>query len=388
MKGATMSEAPDNLCDPSLIERLYYGALSDEGWPETLTAFADAIDANGTHVLAISDDLSNIPFQRVGRVDPEATRDYETNYFSLDFRIPRLLKHPPGTVYVDRDLGTDDELRTSPFHREFLPRYRCERVMVVQRPLVGRLKGVMAAARRHREGDFNAQQQRIFSAYSVHLARAMQISLRLVEFGKINTALETLLDDFTFGIVLLDKKKRVLHANSCAKTILDNKSPLLLDDARLTHRNPVQHEMLEQRIDIATSSPLSAAADTSVLSITTDDGHNRIEIAVMPLRASMFAGIDNSAAVVVYLLHSGHRRQSVRKLLQHKFGLSAAETRCAELLREGHSLEHIAKRLNVSINTIRTQIQALFQKTDTKRQAELVAVLNRDIAALMPFLAG
>ncbi|WP_238539258.1 helix-turn-helix transcriptional regulator [Pseudomonas sp. GM55] len=47
------------------------------------------------------------------------------------------------------------------------------------------------------------------------------------------------------------------------------------------------------------------------------------------------------------------------------------------LLAQQLSPEACAERLNVSINTVRSQLRALFRKTDTSRQAELVSLLGR-----------
>jgi hypothetical protein len=38
----------------------------------------------------------------------------------------------------------------------------------------------------------------------------------------------------------------------------------------------------------------------------------------------------------------------------------------------------IADRLNVSIHTVRSQLQSIFSKTDTSRQAELTSLLLRE----------
>jgi DNA-binding CsgD family transcriptional regulator len=63
-------------------------------------------------------------------------------------------------------------------------------------------------------------------------------------------------------------------------------------------------------------------------------------------------------------------------LLAELFQLSPAEQRLAELLAQQLSPEACAERLNVSINTVRSQLRALFRKTDTSRQAELVSLLG------------
>jgi pimeloyl-ACP methyl ester carboxylesterase/DNA-binding CsgD family transcriptional regulator len=63
------------------------------------------------------------------------------------------------------------------------------------------------------------------------------------------------------------------------------------------------------------------------------------------------------------------------------FGLSPAETRLVTHLRGGASLKEAAKALNVSVNTVRNQLAAVFQKTGMNRQSDLVRALA-EVAAL------
>jgi DNA-binding CsgD family transcriptional regulator len=64
--------------------------------------------------------------------------------------------------------------------------------------------------------------------------------------------------------------------------------------------------------------------------------------------------------------------------LRRRFRLSKAEARVAKLLAEGLAPRIIADRLHVSIHTVRSQLQSIFQKTDTCRQAELTSLLLRE----------
>jgi DNA-binding CsgD family transcriptional regulator len=64
-------------------------------------------------------------------------------------------------------------------------------------------------------------------------------------------------------------------------------------------------------------------------------------------------------------------------LLAELFQLSPAEQHLAELLAQGLTPDGCAERLNVSINTVRSQLRALFRKTETERQAELVSLFAR-----------
>ena len=54
------------------------------------------------------------------------------------------------------------------------------------------------------------------------------------------------------------------------------------------------------------------------------------------------------------------------------FVTSPGWTKANGLLAQELSLESCAARLNVSINTVRTQLRALFRKIGTTRQAQLI----------------
>ena len=64
-------------------------------------------------------------------------------------------------------------------------------------------------------------------------------------------------------------------------------------------------------------------------------------------------------------------------LLQQVFGLTKSEARLASGLLCGQSLEEIAAATGVSLGTVRSQIKAVFAKTHTHRQAQLVGLLTR-----------
>jgi DNA-binding CsgD family transcriptional regulator len=63
------------------------------------------------------------------------------------------------------------------------------------------------------------------------------------------------------------------------------------------------------------------------------------------------------------------------------FDLTPAEARLTLLLVEGKTLDEIAQKLHLRIATVRSQLKAVFEKTRTHRQAELVVLVSR-LAAL------
>ncbi|TXN38583.1 helix-turn-helix transcriptional regulator [Methylobacterium sp. WL7] len=63
--------------------------------------------------------------------------------------------------------------------------------------------------------------------------------------------------------------------------------------------------------------------------------------------------------------------------LERIFGLTVAEARLAAVLAGGATVAEAAIAHKVSVATVRTQLAAIFAKTHTSRQAELVMLVSR-----------
>ena len=64
-------------------------------------------------------------------------------------------------------------------------------------------------------------------------------------------------------------------------------------------------------------------------------------------------------------------------VLRHALGLTPAEARLARALGSGQGLEEATRHLGIRMPTARSQLRAIFAKTSTRRQAELMSLLTR-----------
>ena len=69
-------------------------------------------------------------------------------------------------------------------------------------------------------------------------------------------------------------------------------------------------------------------------------------------------------------------------VLRSLFGLTPAEACIASMVAEGRSIEDIAARQRISLNTGRVHLKNIFAKTETTRQAQLVALILRTTAVM------
>jgi DNA-binding CsgD family transcriptional regulator len=84
----------------------------------------------------------------------------------------------------------------------------------------------------------------------------------------------------------------------------------------------------------------------------------------------------------IILLDLDAHPEPTPQALRCLFGFTAAETQLAVELARGHNLLDIARSRRLSRTTIRSHLASLFVKTQTRRQAELVALLGR--VAVLP----
>jgi DNA-binding CsgD family transcriptional regulator len=84
-----------------------------------------------------------------------------------------------------------------------------------------------------------------------------------------------------------------------------------------------------------------------------------------------------NAAGLLVLVDPLARREPTAAVLQQVFNLTPAEARLASGLAKGLDLQEISELHGVSVGTLRVQLKAVFSKTQTKRQAQLVVLLAR-----------
>ena len=72
---------------------------------------------------------------------------------------------------------------------------------------------------------------------------------------------------------------------------------------------------------------------------------------------------------------SSATRASNDEMLRALYGLTAAEAVLTRLLVQGLPLAEAAAQLGVRVQTVRTRLKTIFEKTDTHRQAELVRLV-------------
>jgi DNA-binding CsgD family transcriptional regulator len=92
--------------------------------------------------------------------------------------------------------------------------------------------------------------------------------------------------------------------------------------------------------------------------------------------------VTSDGTSIVFILDLDAHPEPNPTTLRQMFGLTVAETRLALQIARGNTPSEIARTRRLSRTTIRSQLASVFAKTQTGRQAELVALLAR--IAMLP----
>jgi DNA-binding NarL/FixJ family response regulator len=186
-------------------------------------------------------------------------------------------------------------------------------------------------------------------------------------------AVRTALDHFPVGVVLLSEDRRVFLVNRAAAEILAEDDGLRLHDQSLRGRTAQETKKLQDLIAEA-ASPAAQSAPPRGLSIARRRGR-ALSVMAAPNRAADPKGGRRKASVVLFVCDSDRQMDASEAVLQPLYGLSPAEARVAWGLMQGKSLEEICTQAGVSINTGRSQLKRVLEKTGTRRQGELIRLL-------------
>ncbi|MFC5556477.1 helix-turn-helix transcriptional regulator [Methylobacterium iners] len=102
-------------------------------------------------------------------------------------------------------------------------------------------------------------------------------------------------------------------------------------------------------------------------------GQRALVLQAMPLPQAGLAG----PHTVVILIDLDELPPVRPATLEAMFGLTPAEARLAVLLTCGATPSEVARSQGLSVATVRSQLGAIFVKTRTRRQSELVALVAR-----------
>ncbi|MGC9457582.1 MAG: response regulator [Halothiobacillaceae bacterium] len=190
------------------------------------------------------------------------------------------------------------------------------------------------------------------------------------------------LDLLSVGVILLDACEQVLFANTKARQLSEAGDGIRLVADRLQAMLQTEQAMLRDVFKRLRRQQAEDEHRVECLRLSRDAGQRELLLLACALDACQ---LDATAPCRAVLISDPEQRLQVPdSLLARLFGLTPTEARIAAALAQGLRSEEIAREMGVSTTTVAFHLRNLFQKTDTNRQADLIAVLLSAALSLAP----
>jgi DNA-binding CsgD family transcriptional regulator len=174
------------------------------------------------------------------------------------------------------------------------------------------------------------------------------------------------------ALIAADAGGRVIYASPAAEALLKAADGLAVRDGALAAGQPAASRALLKAIGRAVQDGAGAG-----LALPRPSGRRPLAVLVGPAqqtgpgeRLALVSIVDPEPQVVA------------AERLSELFGLTLGEARVVAHLAAGYDAREIAERLGLSFHTVRTQLARALAKSDTRRQAELVALIARAFGRL------
>ncbi|WP_304168981.1 alpha/beta fold hydrolase [Phenylobacterium aquaticum] len=201
------------------------------------------------------------------------------------------------------------------------------------------------------------------------LAQSREIA-RLV--GRADEAVATKVEP---AWLVLSRRRKVIAAGPTAAAVLEAGLGRLVLGEAVAFEDPANGWALDQAMDRVRQQP----EGQTILRLERDDERGPCfaylaPASRLPELGGRPAAVEDDQAVAL-VFPAAEEAARLWTGLRDSFGLTPAEVRLARKLRDGRSLKDAADELAVSVNTVRNQLRAVFEKMGLKRQSDLVRAL-------------
>jgi DNA-binding CsgD family transcriptional regulator len=352
------------------VSSLYETVLDPARWPEAIANVAGLFSAS-TAAMFKYDFEFGVPsdFRSFGH-DAQVEGLYMSYYHQLDPGRPAGMHAAVGEWVADEQMLDVNAPQQQEYVQDFALRSGIGRAAGFK--VAGDSKQCVFLGMQRRPGSdrFGDEGLRAFRAIAPHLRRVTQMQTRIDALAAGMALARACLDRLRAGVVVVDKSRRVILANTCGSQLLGLGNTLRISNQRLVCDQPSIDETLGHAISGACGQHARAGA----LRIPRRESSAGFLLSVLPVpHAHDLATVSTEPLALVVIGDPGATHLPAG-VYQDLFSLTHAEAALLAALVSGLSAGEWAKRRGISIATVRTQLASLFEKTGVDSQARLVGL--------------
>ena len=364
-----------------ILETLHEAALDHARWSNASLLIDEALGTHGNSLLFADGDTDEdirVFFSWTlyrGQPHPELVRWYYENFYPIDERAPRVRMAPDSQLLHMTDVYTEEELKTSAAYNALRTRgHGGDGINVrLDGPDGSRITWLI-----HDPVDGNgwwSGQLDTIRRLLPHVRQAVRVQQTLAGTGALGATVTELLDATGLGIIQLDARGHIVHANDGGRDLLRTGHALFDKDGSLLARASRDNDDLQRLLSRALP-PFGAQGAGGSMILKRARGLPPLTLHVHPVtRQETHFAVWPIAALV--LVVDPTRTTTVDPAVAGAaLGLTPMESKVAVLMANGASVPRIAARMDRKVSTIRSHVKSIYAKLGLTRQVELVRLVQ------------
>jgi DNA-binding CsgD family transcriptional regulator len=358
-----------------LIGKIYDAALDTGLWKNFLQS-ASPLFKSHIATIHFQDTVSSVcGFNVVYCMDPLEVERYIRHFAPLNPYMKHTEVQKEGRTYTLSDLVDTRSLMRTEFYNDWAGPQDLFDAACGTMIRSGSVAGNITFWRGEDGVPCGTEEIRKLKLLMPHLVRAMHIHRRVAGAEKKYEGLARSLDMICEGLLILRPDGKVIFANASALRIMRSNDGLKTRNDRIEADRPSESAAIRHAIQCASFCAQGrSASPVPPVAVTRRSLRHPFLLWAAPLPAGSPAG-NSQPLIAIFVIDPEHKQASPEQALRCVFGLTAAESRLANELLQGKDLTGIAESFGISRNTARSQLQSIFAKTGTSRQAELIKLL-------------
>ena len=180
------------------------------------------------------------------------------------------------------------------------------------------------------------------------------------------------LDCLEAAVFVLDRDMRIQFASASARRLLDERR-LVVRHGQLGSPHDREAAVLRRLVKHCAAGTMASPDQMTFHRLRDED--SALCLAMVAARRMGACELERPFVMVFATRPCEPSLPEVRQLRSH-FGLTHAQAKLAIEIAKGDGLKASAKRLGIAITTGRSHLRRVFEKTETRRQAELVRLIS------------
>lgn len=357
-----------------IIEGIYAAALDSSKWQGVLREICRRVGAVSGFYAGLDVRQGRGAFWHTFGHTTEMALLYNQNYLGLDPTLAHIIKNP-GTAFSCNEYLSDANVAASRFHAQFMIPHGLRHVLSGVISLQGSMISLFGFQRLINQPPFSRADTAVAQRLIPHFAAADRIAAKVGKISDVKQLAMSMLDRLDYGIVFVSKNGQIQLTNQRAELWLEQGALVRSHFGRIQLSATKDSAVLDQMIR-AVGSGNGQPGRVMTIETATIDGATRARVIVLPMSQQGQAQLDDDKACAALVIsHIDQQRQMAPQLLSETYRLTRAETKVLTGLVSGKTQDELADSLCVSLSTIKSHTQHIYQKTGLSRQVDLVRLV-------------